>query len=124
MNQPPPGFSLTDALSPFSAEEVARLERYVKRATELKDSRFFQQSATFTMNFTDEGMSFDLPRGEDEEHVTTMVTRLRNLHEEGARERPASGGRSACCEATRSEAVRVRAGSGRFSTTARRRFAR
>jgi hypothetical protein len=84
VDQPPANFSLRDALTAFSADEVVRLERYNRRATELKDSRFFQTPAKFTMNVVaGRDATFDLARGEDEEQVTTMVTRLRNLHEEG-----------------------------------------
>jgi hypothetical protein len=82
-DRPPPDFSLADALTPFSPEEVDRLKRYVERAKQLKESRFFQQEAKFNINVSPEGMTFDLPRGEDEELVTTMVARLRNLHSEG-----------------------------------------
>jgi hypothetical protein len=81
---PPPEFELKQALTPFSTDEARKLRRYVHLATQLKESGFFQQRCqSLEINFSEEGMSFDLPHGEDEELITVMVARLRKLHTEG-----------------------------------------
>jgi hypothetical protein len=81
---PPPEFELKQALTPFSPEEARQLRRYVQLATELKESAFFQQRRqSLEIKVSEEGTSFDLPHGEDEELITVMVARLRKLHTEG-----------------------------------------
>jgi hypothetical protein len=81
---PPPDFDLREALEPFTAEEVRQLRRYIELAQELRDSRFFEQyRQTFEIRFSEGTMTSELPFGEDDELITTMVARLRKLHSPG-----------------------------------------
>jgi hypothetical protein len=94
---PPPNFDLREALDPFSIEETHRLRRYVELAEELKACRFFQpRKQTLEISFSaEDGMTFTLPHGDDDELITAMAARLRTLHTEGSRAGTASFGRTA-----------------------------
>ena len=83
---PPPNFDLREALDPFSIEETHRLRRYVELAEELKGCRFFQpRKQTLEISFSaEDGMTFTLPHGDDDELITAMAARLRTLHTEGS----------------------------------------
>jgi hypothetical protein len=82
---PPPDLDLREALEPFTAEEVRQLRRYVQLATNLRESRFFEQyhQKLEIRVSPEEGVTFDLPHGQDDEAITTMVARLRTLHTKG-----------------------------------------
>ena len=62
-----------DALTPFDAEEIARLERFARKAEELRTSRFYTGT-----------QSLDLTTGEltaDQEAIRAMIPPLRVLYQ-------------------------------------------
>ena len=79
-DSPPSDFELRQALEPFTAEEIARLDRYVELAEQLKSSRFFDQyKQRFEIRTSGQGIEVNLPY-DDDEAVTAMAVRLRKLH--------------------------------------------
>jgi hypothetical protein len=85
MPDPPAGYNIAEALTPFSVIEVHRLRRYVRHAEELRVSRYFEDAKKDTVvMFAPGRVDFDVPENAaDEEKLAAMLIRLRKLHAPG-----------------------------------------